>query len=175
MRAFQHDSVASVRSREGIAPTTVAGLRRRASAVVVAALLAVTMSGCAGMNEKSVSDRLAEDAGLNGALVEVQHPGAPWVNKIVIRMFVADATAEGVARDVRSVAAVAVDDPDLRGEPLTFMAVQGAPADFSDPLTATITDSASVMGSVADRLGVGTGVEDILELSAADVRAVAQH
>jgi hypothetical protein len=76
---------------------------------------------------------------------------------------------------VRAVAAFAVDDRDLGGQPLTLLAVQGSPGDFSDPLTATITDSAYVMGSVSEILGAGKGVENILDLSAADVSRIAQR
>lgn len=119
------------------------------------------------VNWRTMSSRV------NGAIVEVQHPGAPWVNKIVIRLFVADPSAEGVASDVRAVAAVAASDADLSDQPLTFIAVEGSPEDFSDPLTATITDSLYIMGSVAGLLGVGSGTEEVLDLSADDVRTLA--
>ncbi len=143
------------------------------AAVVIGAILVVTMTGCGGMNVERVSDRVVQGAGVNGAIVEVQHPGAPWVNKIVIRLFVADPSAEGVASDVRAVAAVAASDADLSDQPLTFIAVEGSPEDFSDPLTATITDSLYIMGSVAGILGVGSGTEEVLDLSADDVRTLA--
>lgn len=153
--------------------TAVVEVRRRMAAVVIGAILVVTMTGCGGMNVERVSDRVVQGAGVNGAIVEVQHPGAPWVNKIVIRLFVADPSAEGVASDVRAVAAVAASDADLSDQPLTFIAVEGSPEDFSDPLTATITDSLYIMGSVAGLLGVGSGTEEVLDLSADDVRTLA--
>lgn len=51
--------------------------------------------------------------------------------------------------------------------------MEGSPEDFSDPLTATITDSLYIMGSVAGLLGVGSGTEEVLDLSADDVRTLA--
>ncbi|EIC06642.1 hypothetical protein HMPREF1529_00720 [Microbacterium sp. oral taxon 186 str. F0373] len=155
--------------------TAVAELRRAGVGATIALAMILTLTGCSGMNENAVSERLTQASGLNGAMVEVQHPGAPWVNKIVIRLFVRDASAAAVADDVRAVAAFAVDDRDLGGQPLTLLAVQGSPGDFSDPLTATITDSAYVMGSVSEILGAGKGVENILDLSAADVSRIAQR
>ncbi|WP_232212044.1 hypothetical protein [Microbacterium sp. oral taxon 186] len=153
----------------------MAELRRAGVGATIALAMILTLTGCSGMNENAVSERLTQASGLNGAMVEVQHPGAPWVNKIVIRLFVRDASAAAVADDVRAVAAFAVDDRDLGGQPLTLLAVQGSPGDFSDPLTATITDSAYVMGSVSEILGAGKGVENILDLSAADVSRIAQR
>lgn len=155
--------------------TAVAELRRAGVGATIALAVILTLTGCSGMNENAVSERLTQASGINGAMVEVQHPGAPWVNKIVIRLFVRDASAAAVADDVRAVAAFAVDDRDLGGQPLTLLAVQGSPGDFSDPLTATITDSAYVMGSVSEILGAGKGVENILDLSAADVSRIAQR
>ncbi|AXA96920.1 hypothetical protein E5344_10795 [Microbacterium laevaniformans] len=155
--------------------TAVAELRRAGVGATIALAMILTLTGCSGMNENAVSERLTQASGINGAMVEVQHPGAPWVNKIVIRLFVRDASAAAVADDVRAVAAFAVDDRDLGGQPLTLLAVQGSPGDFSDPLTATITDSAYVMGSVSEILGAGKGVENILDLSAADVSRIAQR
>jgi len=146
---------------------------RRWAAVSAAVVLGLALTGCAGMNEQDVSDRLVEATSLNGAIVEVQHPGAPWVNQIMIRMFVEDGSADAVAEDVREVAAFAVEDSDLEGEPLMFLAVEGSPDDFDDPVLATIVGSLRVMGSVSEALGAGHGVEEILELSANDVRVVA--
>ena len=73
------------------------------AAVVIGAILVVTMTGCGGMNVERVSDRVVQGAGVNGAIVEVQHPGAPWVNKIVIRLFVAGALTPDRGHGVISV------------------------------------------------------------------------
>lgn len=138
-----------------------------------AVALGLTMTGCSGMNEADVSERLVAATDLNGAMVEVQHPGVPWANKIVIRLFVKDGSPEAVADDVREVAAFAVDDSDLSGEELSFFAVEGAPEDFDEPVLATITEALYIMGSVSGELGVGKGVESMLTLSANDVRVLA--
>ena len=114
------------------------------------------------MDTDDVGARLVEATGLNGALVEVQHPNAPWNDKIVIWMMVDDDTAEAIAEDVREVAAFAADDRDLGGHDLTLAATKGEPADFPDR-SSLVLSTAYVMGSVATLVG-GKGVEDLLEL-----------
>ena len=125
------------------------------------------------MDTEEVGARLVEATGLNGALVEVQHPDAPWNDKIVIWMMVDDDGAEAVAEDVREVARFAADDPDLSGHELTLAASKGEPADFPDR-SSLVLSAAYVMGSVAAIVG-GKGVEDLLELDADDVRRLARQ
>ncbi len=125
------------------------------------------------MDTDDVGARLVEATGLNGALVEVQHPNAPWNDKIVIWMMVDDDSAEAVAEDVREVAAFAADDRDLGGHDLTLAATKGEPADFPDR-SSLVLSTAYVMGSVATLVG-GKGVEDLLELDADDVRRLARQ
>ncbi|MFT4229301.1 MAG: hypothetical protein QM602_03325 [Microbacterium sp.] len=125
------------------------------------------------MNTDDVQTRLTEATSLNGAKVEVQHPGAPWNSKIVIRMFVDDDSAEAVAENVREVAAFAADEPSLDGQPLTLMAIVGTPDDFPNGDGLSVA-GVKVMGSVSRIVG-GVGTEEILELSAADVRRLADE
>gem|GEM_PF-3729870 len=120
------------------------------------------------MNTSDVSTRLSP-ASANpayAARVEVQHPGVPWANKVVVRLYVRDASVDGVAAAVRDVAGAAATDPDVKNTDLTFIAYGGSPGPEN-------YDSLWVMGSVSERIGVGKGVEDILELSAADIRTLA--
>lgn len=126
------------------------------------------MTGCGSMNEQDVAQRLAEAARLNGAIVEVQHPDAPWNNKYVVWMFIADDAPGSVADDVRRVTVFADADGDLSGKPLTLFAVVGEPEAYgSYRLSAS-----DVMGSVSEIVG-GKGVEDTLSLSASDVSRLA--
>jgi len=120
------------------------------------------------MNESDASSRVTEasEASTYAARVEVQHPGAPWVNKIVIRLYVRDGSAEGVATAVREVASAAAADPDLKGTDLTFIAYEGRPEENSQ------IDDLRVMGSVSAIVG-GKGAEGILDLTAADIRGLA--
>ena len=120
------------------------------------------------MNESDASSRVTEasEASTYAARVEVQHPGAPWVNKIVIRLYVRDGSAEGVATAVREVASAAAADPDLKGTELTFIAYEGRPEENSQ------IDDLRVMGSVSAIVG-GKGAEGILDLTAADIRGLA--
>ncbi|KXZ61880.1 MAG: hypothetical protein BGN98_06205 [Microbacterium sp. 69-7] len=140
-------------------------------AMAATAVLALILTGCSGMNEKDVSDRLGREAGLNGALVEVQHPGLPTNEKIVVWMFVDDTSAPAVADDVTRVARVAANDPDLAGKDLTLAAVEGSPADHTDRVVLG-SSGVPVMAAVAETVG-GRGAEEFLELSAADVRRLA--
>lgn len=120
------------------------------------------------MNESDVSSRVTEasEASTYAVRVEVQHPDAPWVNKVVIRLYVRDGSAEGVATAVREVASAAAADPDLKGTDLTFIAYEGRPEDNSR------IDDLRVMRSVSAIVG-GKGVEGILDLTAADIRRLA--
>lgn len=139
-------------------------------AVAVVALTTVTMTGCSAVDERDVSDRLAAAADLNGAIVEIQHPGAPWNNKYVVWMFVGDGTATAVASDVRRVAAFADADEDLSGQDLTLFAVVGQPDEYADG--SFRLSAVDIMGSVSEIVG-GKGVEDTLTLTAADVARLA--
>lgn len=144
---------------------------RWALASLVAAVLILT--GCSAVNEDDLSERLTASASIavfNGATVEVQHPGAPWVNKMVVRVFVDDESAEGVAAAVSQVAVFAVDDPALAGEDITFMAYPGFPEDYADGGLGV--SYLPIMGSVSEITG-GTGREGVLELSAADIQRLA--
>jgi len=120
------------------------------------------------MNESDASSRVttASEASTFAARVEVQHPGAPWVNKIVIRLYVRDGSAEGVATAVREAATAAAADADLKDSDLTFIAYEGRPEENSQ------IDDLRIMGSVSEIVG-GKGAEGILDLSAADVRRLA--
>lgn len=123
------------------------------------------------MNTDDVRDRLVAATDLNGALVEVQRPGLPTNEEIVIWMFVDDDTPAAVAADVRDVAAFAADDRDLGGKDLTLVAVPGEPEDFPDRVVLGSSGS-PVMAEVAGIVG-GKGAEEFLDLSAADVRRLA--
>lgn len=122
------------------------------------------------MNESNASARVttASEASTYAARVEVQHPGAPWVNKIVIRLYVRDSSVDGVAAAVREVARAAVVDPDLKDNDLTFIAYEGRPEENSQ------IDDLRIMGSVSEIVG-GNGVEGILDLTAADIRSLADE
>lgn len=142
-----------------------------ALASLIAAVL--VLSGCSSLNEEDLSERLTESASIsvfNAATVEVQHPNAPWVNKLVVRVFVHDESAEGVAAAVRQVAVFAADDPDLDGEEITFLAYPGFPEDYGDGGLGVY--DLRVMGSVSEIVG-GNGVEGVLELSAEDIQRLA--
>lgn len=142
-----------------------------ALAVLVATVL--LMTGCSSVNEEDLSERLTESASItvfNAATVEVQHPNAPWVNKLVVRVFVHDESAEGVAAAVRQVAVFAADDPDLEGEEITFIAYPGFPEDYVDGGLGV--SYLHIMGSVSGIVG-GKGVEGVLDLSAADIQRLA--
>ena len=128
------------------------------------------MTGCGSMNEHDVAQRLAEAAQLNGAIVEVQHPDAPWNNKYVVWMFIDDDAPGSVADDVRRVAVFADADGDLSGKPLTLFAVVGEPEAYADG--SYRLSASDVMGSVSEIVG-GKGVEDTLSLSASDVSRLA--
>lgn len=120
------------------------------------------------MNESNASARVstASEDSTYAASVEVQHPGATWVNKIVIRLYVRDSSVDGVAAAVREVARAAVVDPDLKDNDLTFIAYEGRPEENSQ------IDDLRIMGSVSEIVG-GNGVEGILDLTAADIRSLA--
>lgn len=138
---------------------------------LIAAVLILT--GCSSVNEEDLSERLTESASIavfNAATVEVQHPNAPWVNKLVVRVFVHDESAEGVAAAVRQVAVFAADDPELEGEEITLMAYPGFPEDYADGGLGV--NDLRVMGSVSEIVG-GKGVEGVLVLSAADIERLA--
>ncbi|MDY0828999.1 hypothetical protein SK224_07650 [Microbacterium sp. BG28] len=135
------------------------------SALTLVLLLAVT--GCA-MNENIATRDLsaATETTTYAATVEVQHPGVPWANKVVIRLYVRDASITGVAAAVREAARAAADNPQLDDTDLTFIAYDGPPEDNE------FAAGLFVMGSVSEIVG-GKGVEDILDLRAKDVRLLA--
>lgn len=140
---------------------------------IIAAVL--ILAGCSSVNEQDLSERLTASASIavfNGATVEVQHPGGPWVNKMVVRVFVDDESAEGVAAAVRQVAVFATDDSALDGEDITVMAYPGFPEDYADGGLGV--SDLPVMGSVSEITG-GTGREGVLELSAADIQRLASE
>jgi len=145
--------------------------------IALAALVAIGLLGLTGcsadMNTTDVQDRLVAATDLNGALVEVQHPGAPWNDKIVVWMFVDDGSAQAVADDVRDVAGFAADDADLSDEELTLIAVKGRPEDFPERHQLAVAGE-YVMGEVASLVG-GSGSEDQLVLGGADVRRLADQ
>lgn len=143
--------------------------RRTLGSVAAAAALVLMLTGCAGVNTSDASTRLtdATEGSAYAAVVEVQHPGAPWVNKVVIRLYVRDGSPEGVAAAVREAAAGAGQDAGLRGSDLTFIAYEGRPEDNAH------IDNLSFMGSVSGLLGAGKGVEGVLDLTAADVQSLA--
>lgn len=146
------------------------GEGRRRGVLVVALAVVLMLTGCAGVNVNDASERLtaAAESSAYAAVVEVQHPGAPWVDKIVIRLYVRDGTAEGVAAAVRDVAVASVDDPDLSSRDLTFIAYEGRPEENSN------IDDLFVMGSVSEIVG-GKGVEGVLVLKPADVQRLADE
>lgn len=76
-----------------------------------------------------------------------------------------------IADDVRRVAAFAAEDRDLRGKDVSLVAVEGQPADFADRVVLG-SSGAKVMAKVAAIVG-GSGAEEFLDLSAADVRRLA--
>ncbi|WP_282837899.1 hypothetical protein [Microbacterium flavum] len=149
----------------------MASRTRWALAGLITAMLILT--GCSSVNEDDLSERLTASASIavfNGATVEVQHPGAPWTNKFVVRVFVDDESAEGVAAAVRQVAIFAAGDSTLDGEELTVMAYPGFPEDYADGGLGV--SYLPVMGSVSAITG-GVGREGVLELSDADVQRLA--
>lgn len=146
-------------------------VKHRGVALAMAAIAALILTGCSSVNEEDLSERLTASTTINAAIVQVQHPGAPWVNKFGVRLFVSDESAEGIADGVRQVAEFAVDDPTLAGEEITFIAVPGFPEDYDSAAQLAVT-YISVMGSVSEIVG-GKGVEGVLVLSAADIERLA--
>jgi len=140
--------------------------------LALGAVAILFLAGCSVVNEDDLSERLTAATTINAATLEVQHPGVPWENRLVVRLFVSDESAAGVAEGVREVADFAATDPDLSGEPLTFIAVPGFPEDYLDGGLAV--SYLPVMASVSAIVG-GEGVEGILELTAADVRHLADQ
>lgn len=61
--------------------------RRRTPRVALALAALLVLTGCSAMDTDDVQSRLAAASDLSGALVEVQHPGLPTNEKIVIWMF----------------------------------------------------------------------------------------
>ena len=134
---------------------------------------ALALSGCSSDPDLSgVESQLAEVDGINGAIADTQHSGAPWNTATVILLFLDDASDEGIASSVRGAAPVLADNPAVSRNPVTLIFIDGDRDDY-DSRSAALADDVIVTSEVADSLGISSGAGESLQLTPDDLRRLA--
>ncbi|MGK4595921.1 hypothetical protein [Amycolatopsis sp. w19] len=144
----------------------------RAILCVVGAMLVLT--GCAPSTGDiaGFEKRLAALPGVDGALVEVQHPGLPTNTNVAIWLFVESVDVESVATTTRKVAGVARADDGVRGQQVNLSVVKGKRADFPNRQD-FVGKTVPVMHLVAAALGLPEANGNMLVLSPAEIAKLA--
>ncbi len=145
--------------------------------VVVCVLWAIlALAGCASrsvdVDTAGFETRLSAVPGVNGAMVEVQHPGLPTNTNVAIWLFLESADVESVATTVRKVAGTARSDDGVRGRQITISVVQGTRAEF--PIRQdVVANSVPVMHRVAEALALPESAGLMLVLTPEEVARLA--
>lgn len=139
---------------------------------VLSGILALV--GCApqSVDTEGFEARLAEVQGVNGALVEVQHPGLPTNTNVAVWLFVDSPDIDSVVAITRDVADAAATDDGVRGQQVNLSVVQGDPADFPTRQSA-VKNSLPVMHLVAEALGLPDSAGEMLVLSPKEISDLA--
>ncbi|MEV7548703.1 hypothetical protein AB0N89_03665 [Amycolatopsis sp. NPDC089917] len=145
--------------------------------VVVCVLWAtLALAGCASrsveVDTAGFETRLSAVAGVNGALVEVRHPGLPTNTNVAIWLFLESADVESVATIARKVADVARDDDGVRGRQVNLSVVKGKRADFPTRQE-VVRSTVPVMHRVAEALGLPESAGQKLVLTPEEIARLA--
>ncbi len=136
---------------------------------VLSAILGLV--GCsASVDTGSFEKELDGIQGVNGSLVEVQHPGLPTNTDVVVWLFVDSTDVASVSATAREVAEIVKVDDSVRTHQVSLAVVQGEPAQY--PTRSDVSShSAQVMHKVAEELGLPRSAGGFLRL---DTQAVSQ-
>lgn len=146
-------------------------MRMALALTIVAGALA--LAGCSSDPDLSgVESQLAEVDGVNGAIADTQHSGAPWNTATVILLFLDDASDEGIVQSVRAAAPVLADDPAVSRNPVTLIFIDGDRDDY-DSRSSALADDVIVTSAVAESLGISSGAGESLQLTPDDLRRLA--
>ena len=142
----------------------------RAAAAGLALALTTVLSGCTvGVDTASFEQRLDQLPGLNGALVEVQHPGLPTNTQVAVWAFVDKTDVPSSVAAVHEIAEAVGEDPSIAGHAVIVAVVPGDPADY--PNRADVVHGATpVMHEVAEQLGLPESDDEMLVLDRDAVR-----
>ncbi len=148
--------------------------RIRAALVIVAAIGALTLAGCAADPDTGrLQQGLEGIDGVTGSVAYATHSGAPWNTQIVVVLFLDDPSDESVVATARSAAPVLADDPASAGREVSVYFVPGERGDYAST-SAAFRDSVVITPELAESIGVSIpGGRESLPLSPADVRRIA--
>ena len=147
--------------------------RMRMALALTIAAGALALSGCsADPDLGGLESQLAEVDGINGAIADTQHSGAPWNTATVVLLFLDDASDDGIIKSVRGAAPVLADDPAVSRNPVTLIFIDGDREDY-DTRSSALADDVIVTSEVADSLGIASGAGESLRLTSDDVRRLA--
>ncbi|MBO1803865.1 hypothetical protein [Leucobacter ruminantium] len=136
----------------------------RIGAAGVSAALAVALSGCAAqVDTASFEQRLERLPELNGALVEVQHPGLPTNTQVSVWAFTDALDVPSSAVAVRDIAKAIRDEPSVGRHSVLVSIVPGEPADYPTRGDA-VRAAAPIMHVVAEQLGLPESDDEMLVL-----------
>lgn len=112
---------------------------RRLAAVLLAGAALLALTGCAPNPDVTGLDAdLAALDGVNGADVAIQHPGAPWNTKVVVRLFVDDAAQEPMTRAVLDAARIFAEHAATARHGADIILVDGDIDDYADPVYSNV-------------------------------------
>ncbi|MGZ0712053.1 hypothetical protein ACWPKO_27335 (plasmid) [Coraliomargarita sp. W4R53] len=146
---------------------------KRAGWLLLVALVAVVLSGCAADPDlSSLEDSLSDVAGVEGALTYATHSGAPWNTQIVAVLFVDEASVDSVTEVVRAVVPALASDDITSSSGVGVFVSEDEPIDYETygRTTPMFFDS---MPSVAKQLGVDSPGNALLTLTPEDLAALA--
>ncbi|WP_127473767.1 hypothetical protein [Microbacterium sulfonylureivorans] len=142
----------------------------RTTLALTIAIGALALAGCTSDPDLSgLESELAGVDGINGAIADTQHSGAPWNTATVILLFLDDSSDEGIIASVRGAAPVLADDAAVSRNPVSLIFIDGDRDDY-DTRSSALADDVIVTSEVADSLGIAAGAGESLRLTPEDLR-----